>query len=145
FNQTPAQFRAELERLYSSGLRTTTAADMVAGRITVPAGRSPMVLTFDDSTVSQYAELPDGRVDPRSAVGILLSVARAHGEQRPVATFYVNEAPFAGKDRYLARLTALGMEIGDHTATHANLRKLDDEGVQRELVQGLSVITGADP
>jgi peptidoglycan/xylan/chitin deacetylase (PgdA/CDA1 family) len=145
YDQTPAQFRAELEGLYASGYRTVTAADLVAGRIDVPAGKSPMVLTFDDSTASQYAELPGGSVDPRCAVGILLAVARAHGEAHPVATFYVNARPFAGKDAYLARLTALGMELGDHTAAHANLRQLDDTGVQRELVQGLAVITGAVP
>ncbi len=145
YDQTPAQFRAEVELLYRSGYRTVTAADLVAGRIGVPAGRSPMVLTFDDSTASQYRERADGSVDPASAVGILLAVGHRYGEDRPVASFYVNAAPFAGKDAYLTRLSALGMEVGDHTATHANLRQLDDNGVQRELVQGLTVIRGPLP
>ncbi len=35
-----------------------------------------MVLTFDDSSVSQYAEQPEGTVAPDCAVGILLSAAR---------------------------------------------------------------------
>ena len=145
YDQTPAQFRAELVSLYRSGYRTITAADLVAGRVGVAAGRSPMVLTFDDSSASQYGELPGGRVDPASAVGILLDVARRYGEPHPVATFYVNAAPFAGKNRYLASLVKLGMELGDHTATHANLRQLDPAGVQRELAQGLAVITKAVP
>jgi peptidoglycan/xylan/chitin deacetylase (PgdA/CDA1 family) len=145
YDQTPAQFRAELVSLYRSGYRTITAADLVTGRISVPAGRSPMVLTFDDSTVSQYGELADGRVDPRSAVGILLDVARRYAEPHPVATFYVNAAPFAGKSRYLASLARLGMELGDHTTSHANLRQLDNAGVQRELAGGLTVITKAVP
>ena len=145
YDQTPAQFRAELEMLYAHGFRTVTAAALVAGHPDVPAGRSPMVLTFDDSTVSQYAELPDGTVDPQSAIGILLAVAKAHGEDHPVASLYVNAAPFAGKDAYLAKLTSLGMELGDHTATHANLRQLDDRAVQRELAAGLGVITSGAP
>ncbi|MCU1587827.1 MAG: polysaccharide deacetylase [Frankiales bacterium] len=145
YDQTPAQFRAELVGLYRAGYRTITAADLVAGRVAVPAGRSPMVLTFDDSTVSQYGELPGGQVDPRTAVGILLDVARRFGEPHPVATFYVNAAPFAGKDHYLASLAKLGMELGDHTASHANLRQLDPAAVQRELAGGLAVITGAVP
>jgi len=145
YDQTPAQFRAELASLYRAGYRTITAAALVSRRIDLPAGRSPMVLTFDDSTVSQYGELPGGAVDPRSAVGILLDVARQHGEPRPVATFYVNTAPFAGKDRYLASLHRLGMELGEHTASHANLRQLDAGGVQRELRAGLAVITRAVP
>ena len=145
YDQTPVQFRAELEGLYSAGYRTVTAADLVAGRVDVPAGKSPLVLTFDDSTVSQYAELPGGGVAPGSALGILLDVAHRHGEQHPVATFYVNESPFAGKERYLASLQRLGMELGDHTATHANLRQLDDGGVQRELALGLQVIRRGAP
>lgn len=145
YDQTPQQFKAELVALYRAGYRTITAADLVAGRVAVPAGRSPMVLTFDDSTVSQYGELPGGRVDPSTAVGILLDVARRFGESHPVATFYVNAAPFGGHDGYLADLARLGMELGDHTATHANLGQLDSAGVQRELAGGLAVIRQAAP
>lgn len=144
YDQTPAQFRAELEQLYRSGYRTVTAADLVAGTIDVPAGRSPMVLTFDDSSESQYGELPDGSVDPATATGILLEVGRKY-EERPVATFYVNADPFGGHPSYLKALADLGMELGDHTATHANLRQLDPAGVQRELLAGQRVITAAVP
>lgn len=145
YDQSPAQFRAQLETLYQAGFVTLTAADLVAGRIDVPAGKSPMVLTFDDSTASQYAENPDGTPAADTAVAILLEVARAHGEPRPVATFYVNDRPFGGHPEYLAHLVALGMELGDHTATHANLRTLSDAGVQQELSAGQQVITSAVP
>lgn len=145
YDQTPAQFRAELEQLYGAGFRTVTADALVRGVIDLRAGQSPMVLTFDDSTLSQYSELANGSVNPASAVGILLAVAKEHGEDKPVATFYVNAVPFAGKQGYLTKLTALGMELGEHTATHANLRQLDATGVQRELAQGLDVITSVVP
>jgi len=144
-DQTPAQFRGQLEQLYAHHFQTITAAALAAGRVDLPAGTSPMVLTFDDATVSQYAEQPDGTVAPDCAVGILLSVAHTYGQDHPVASFYVNAHPFAGKDAYLRRLSALGMELGDHTATHANLRQLNTAGVQRALTQGLAVITHAVP
>ena len=38
--------------------RTITAAALAAGQVDLLAGTSPMVLTFDDSTLSQYAERP---------------------------------------------------------------------------------------
>lgn len=145
YDQTPAQFRAEVTALYVHGYRTVTAADLVSGRIDLPAGRKPVVLSFDDATTSQYAELPDGSVDPRSAIGILLAVGRAHGQAHPVATLYVNERPFAGHDAYLASLTALGIEVGAHTLTHADLGRLSDGAVQSELAGGLGVITRAVP
>lgn len=145
YDQTPAQFRGELDLLYRSGYRTVTAADLVAGRVDLPAGRSPMVLTFDDSTTSQYRTLADGTLDPTCAVGILLAVAKRYGEDRPVATFYVNADPFAGATGALQALQDLGMELGEHTATHANLRKLSDAGVQSELRAGLKAITDEVP
>jgi peptidoglycan/xylan/chitin deacetylase (PgdA/CDA1 family) len=145
YDQTIAQFRAELTSLYAHGYRTITAADLVAGHIDVPAGKKPMVLTFDDSTVSQYDELPDGSVKPGTAVAVLLEVAKAAGEDHPVATFYVNGEPFAGHPAYLNHLHDLGMEVAEHTLTHANLKQLDDAGVQAELAKGLKVITDAIP
>ena len=87
YDQTPAQLKAELTRLYRQGYRTVTADAFVTGEIDVPAGKSPMVLTFDDATVSQYGELPNGSVDPKSALGILLAVGKANGEDHPVETF----------------------------------------------------------
>src|SRR5437868_5957321 len=38
YDQTIAQFRAELTSLYAHGYRTITAADLVAGRVDVAAG-----------------------------------------------------------------------------------------------------------
>lgn len=145
YDQTPAQLKAELTRLYRQGYRTITAAAFVSGTIDVPAGKSPMVLTFDDATVSQYGELPDGSVDPTSGLGILLAVGKANGEEHPVATFYVNEEPFAGRDSYLKKLHDLGMEIGDHTLTHANLKRLNDTQVQAEIAKDLTFIRRSVP
>jgi hypothetical protein len=145
YDQTPAQLTAELTRLYHQGYRTVTADAFVTGRMDLPAGKSPMVITFDDATTSQYGELPDGSVDPKSALGILLAVGRANGEEHPVATFYVNEEPFAGHDDYLKKLHDLGMEIGDHTLTHANLKHLDDIQVQAEIAKDLTLIQRAVP
>lgn len=145
YDQTLAQFRAELVGLYAHGYRTITAADLVAGRIDVPAGKKPMVLTFDDSTINQYDETPDGRVKPDTAVGVLLAVAKRAGEDHPVATFYVNGEPFAGHPAYLKHLADLGMEIGAHTLTHADLGTLTDAAVQAEIAKGLKVITDAVP
>jgi hypothetical protein len=145
YDQTPAQLKAELTRLYHQGYRTVTADALVSGTMDVPAGKSPMVLTFDDATVSQYGELPDGSVDPKSALGILLAVGKANGEEHPVATFYVNEEPFAGRLKYLKKLHDLGMEIGDHTLTHANLKRLNDTQVQGEIAKDLTLIRRAVP
>jgi peptidoglycan/xylan/chitin deacetylase (PgdA/CDA1 family) len=85
-----------------------------------------IVMTFDDA-VSNHATL----------AGPLL---KRHGFG---ATFYVCEFPpdFAtNKQQYMTwkqirALDAAGFEIGNHTATHANLLEIDDAEFTRELEQ----------
>ena len=93
YDLTPDEFRAEVQRLYAAGYRPVTASALANGEIDLPRGATPVVLTFDDSTKSQAALLPDGRIDPDSAVGIMLELARDHPDFRPAGTFYVNRAP----------------------------------------------------
>ncbi|MFZ1118021.1 MAG: hypothetical protein WAN44_19575 [Propionibacteriaceae bacterium] len=45
---TPAAFRAQVRRLLHSGYRPIDARDLARGRVDVPAGMTPVVLTFDD-------------------------------------------------------------------------------------------------
>lgn len=147
YDRKPDDFRNELQRLYDSGYRPVLARDLVAGTINLPAGKSPVVLTFDDATVSQYRLGPDGNVVADTAVGILLEFSRSHPDFRPVATMYVNGNPFtagAGTAE-LQDLVRRGFELGAHTLTHQNLGATDPENVQKELVEGLRVITKAVP
>src|SRR5205823_8748111 len=75
YDLTPAQFRAELQRLWRDGYVPITASDLIQGRIDVSAGKSPVVLTFDDSTNNQLAFDASGEVKPDTAVGILEAFA----------------------------------------------------------------------
>ncbi|MEO6713899.1 MAG: polysaccharide deacetylase family protein [Mycobacteriales bacterium] len=149
YNQTPAQFTAELQTLYDGGYVPVTAADLVAGRLDVPAGKHPVVLTFDDATVSQFGLTRDGKVKPGTAVAILLDFAAAHPGFTPVATMYVNfePPPFAGTDvaKGLQWLVAHGFEIGNHSVSHANLRKAGAAGAQQEIAQSQLAIAAAVP
>ncbi|MGW6728911.1 polysaccharide deacetylase family protein [Nocardia sp. NPDC055029] len=145
YDQTPAEFRDELERLYREGYRPVTAAQYIAGDLNLPAGTHPVVLTFDDSTGSQLAFTDAGAVAPDSAAGILAEFGARYPDFRPVATFYVNNEPFGNDPRALPWLAANGHEVGAHTADHANLASLDADGVQRELVQNVRAVTTAAP
>ncbi|NNH74668.1 polysaccharide deacetylase family protein [Nocardia uniformis] len=145
YDQTPAEFRDELERLYREGYRPITVSDYISGRIDIPAGTHPVVLTFDDSTTSQISFTPDGDPTPDCAVGILEEFRTRYPDFAPTATFFVNNDPFAGEVRALPWLAEHGYEIGAHTATHANLSGLDSAGVQRELAENVRAITAAVP
>ncbi|MEV0247660.1 polysaccharide deacetylase family protein [Nocardia sp. NPDC050712] len=145
YDQTPAEFRAELERLYREGYRPVTAADYISGVLDIPAGTHPVVLTFDDSTLSQVTFGPDGNPAPDCAVGILEEFRSRYPDFGVTATFYVNNQPFGDNPRALAWLAEHGYEIGSHTANHPDLARLDSAGVQREFAENVHAIQAAVP
>lgn len=147
YDRTPKDFRAELERLASEGYVPVTAGRFSTGRIDVPAGAHPVVLTFDDSTVSQLALDAGGEPNQDTAVAILRDVAEEHPGFRPVATFFVNGDPFAepGGHETLQWLHENGFEIGNHTLRHTTLGTVGATEVQRAIARNQQAITEAVP
>lgn len=147
WTRTPENFRRDLEALYARGYRLQRLTDLVEGRITVPAGTSPVVLTFDDSSPGQFRYMErDGRleIDPQCAVGILEAFIRERPDFGRAATFYV--LPGASRPhrlfdqpehatRKLRWLVEQGYELGNHTLWHANLGKYDERTVRRQLAE----------
>lgn len=146
YDMSPDAFRAQLQALFDAGYRPITAAAMASGRIDLPAGRHPVVLTFDDSTHDQARLGPDGNPTPESALGILEAFERDHPEFTATATFYVNSTPEPFTDpTVLDWLAANGYEIGAHTHSHADLGKLEDAGVQAEIGKDIAYLQNAVP
>lgn len=148
YERTPDEFRAELERLAREGYVPVTAAAYASGQIDIPAGTHPVVLTFDDSTQDQVALDSSGQPEADTALGILLSVADAYPDFRPVATFFVTGDPFAlpdGGRLALSWLQEHGFEIGNHTYTHANLGELSAGEIQREVAKVHRMVNAAAP
>ena len=134
------EFRAELQRLWKDGFVPITASALVNGKIDIPKDRRPVVMTFDDGTKSQFALLPDGSVDPDTAVGIMMAFAQKHPDFKPAGTFYVNEDPFElGGNLSNRAPLADHPRLRDRRTTrtsHADLSSLDATGVQKELADG---------
>lgn len=148
YDQTPAEFRLELKMLWAQGYWPVRAVDLATGSLSVPAGKTPVVLTFDDGTQFQFSYDARGRIKRSTAIGVLLDFARTHPGFRPAGTFYVLREPFAGTPRGPAMLRWLvrhGFELGNHTRDHVPLGSLSSTQVQRELVLGQKVISDAVP
>lgn len=137
YDRTPEDFRAELERLAREKYVPVTAADYATGKIDIPAGTHPVVLTFDDATDSQLRLGADGEPVDDCAVGILRDVAREHPRFEPRATFFVNDGAFAatGQKKALAWLHEHHFEIGNHTLDHANLAQSGADGARRQIAE----------
>ncbi|PYN98775.1 MAG: polysaccharide deacetylase [Candidatus Rokuibacteriota bacterium] len=147
WTRTPENFRRDLETFYTRGYRLLALNDLLDGRINVPIGTTPLVLTFDDSSPGQFRYVErDGRleIDPKSGIGVLETFIREHPDFGRAATFYVlpgasrpnklfNQDEYAGKK--LQYLVANGYEIGNHTLWHANLGKYDENIVRGQIAE----------
>ncbi|MFG3439317.1 polysaccharide deacetylase family protein [Nonomuraea sp. NPDC047897] len=151
-DRTPGQFRQELEKLARQGYVPITAEEFATGDIRVPAGKFPVVLTFDDGHPSHFGLDAAGNPRPDTAVGIILDVARKYPEFRPVATLWVNREPFglrdrAGQEAAVRWLTERGFEVANHTWAHPNLRAVPTSQVRRQIakLERLLETLGAGP
>ena len=145
-------FRKDLERLYQEGYRPISLGEYIDGKITLPRGTKPIILTFDDSSPGQFRYLlRNGKkeIDPDCAVGILIEFSHRHPDFRHVATFFVlpeakEPHKLFGQPEFeadkLKELVRLGFEIGNHTLWHANLGKYDATVVQKQLAQSVQAI-----
>ncbi|MCL5942449.1 MAG: polysaccharide deacetylase family protein [Actinobacteria bacterium] len=142
WTRTPENFRKDIALLKSEGYYPINLRDLVTGAIDIPAGKTPVVLTFDDSSPGQYRLLEDGSLDPDSAVGIL-QAAVAAGNWAPRGTFFIlldvrpkDKMVFGqpeSRRRKLKQLVAWGYEVGSHTVTHLNLKKAPREESVKQL------------
>jgi hypothetical protein len=140
--RSPADLAKDIDMLKSEGFQPINLRDLASGNIDIPAGMSPVVLTFDDSTLTQYNILDDGTLDPQSAVGILQAAVDSGGWTAK-ATFYClldvsskDRELFGQSDRQQEKLRNLvdwGYEIGSHTVSNLNLGKASALDVQKEL------------
>jgi hypothetical protein len=147
WTRTPENFRRDLETLYTRGYRLQSLNGLIEGRITVPAGTTPVVLTFDDSSAGQFRYVDRNgtlEIDPKSGVGVLEAFIREKPDFGRAATFFVlpgakppnnlfNQPEHEG--RKLRWLVEQGYELGNHTLWHANLGKYDEATVRQQLAE----------
>lgn len=140
---TPDLLRRDLNRLYEEGYRTISMTDFVTGNISVPLGTTPVVLTFDDATLSNFY-YEDGEIAKDSVVGILEAFYAEYPDFGRNAIFYTYSTnPFRERDLIQEKLDYLvenGYEIGNHSYGHKKLNTLDAQGIQKELALNEALI-----
>ena len=158
------RFKAELTELYARGYVPISLSEMLDRTIDIPAGKSPVLFTFDDASPSQFRYLErDGKlvIDPTSALGILLDFIKGHPDWKAKGLFCTLPAAQAGHAFFgdrgidgqktewrlpkLRALVAQGFELCNHTLWHAQLNKYSDAVVQEQLARGALAIDSAVP
>ena len=154
YARTADGLREDLQWLYDNGFYVIPIDDYINDEIAAPAGKRPVVLTFDDGTVSQFRYIvnADGSkmIDPDCAVGILENFFTRHPDFGRGGLFSILPlAPFAWPDAEDQRpyaqekirwLLDHGYQIGNHTVGHVNFSELTDEEIKAELAGAIEEI-----
>ncbi|MBE3589960.1 MAG: polysaccharide deacetylase family protein [Firmicutes bacterium] len=117
----PDDFRRQMDYLKSHGYETITLAEAVdawAGRRPMP--KKPVVVTFDDGYASTYT--------------VALPILRANHQ---VATLFLEAGilnrPHGLTDAMVQAWLAAGDELGSHTMTHPDLRRVPAKRLTEEV------------
>lgn len=140
-----SDFKKDLELLYEKNYYPINMSDYIEGKIDVPYGKTPVVLTFDDGTAGQLSfewvndELT---IKENTAVKVYQDFVREHPDFPMKGTFYIMSTNFFGaKGTLKQRLEYLlnqGFEIGNQTKNHYALQKADSAEKVIEEVGGLA-------
>ncbi len=148
YRTSRATFRQQLASLYERGYRPVTQREFLEGTFPIPAGTSPVLLTFDDSTRGQFALDDDGVPVAETAVGIIEAFAAEHPDWRPTAVFGFNfPDPFGDGDfqRKLQWLVDNGYELSNHSHGHVNLASISSAEVVESLAANQARLHEAVP
>lgn len=156
------RFARDLELLHARGYRPITVRQLVSGDIDLPAGLSPVVITFDDASPGQFRYIEENgqlRVDPRSAVGIWDAFAARHPEWKGRGVFCVLTAASEGhalfgerniqgqrsewRHRKLRYLIEQGHEVCNHTLYHVNLARASSAFAQEQIARAQLAVDSA--
>jgi hypothetical protein len=158
YSTTPDELRSDLQWLYDHDFYVIPIHDYVTNSIKAPAGKRPVVLTFDDGSMSQFNYIVDANgnktIDPDCAIGILEDFFTKHPDFGRGGLFSILPlAPFAWPDgepqvpyekEKVQFLLDHGYEIGDHTVDHVDLRNLSNDEIKDELSSAVDMMRKFD-
>ena len=141
YNRTAEAFEADLRSYYQQGYRMMRLTDFVDGRIDVPFGYSPIIITFDDGirdvVLQGWNEDGTPKFDPTCAIGILEKIKAEFPDYNVTATFFVNSGLFENgeeNDRKIMKwMVDNGYDIGNHTKDHAKLGDCGAEEIEKQV------------
>jgi hypothetical protein len=147
--RAPDGLRQDLALLQDQGFFPVTVKDLVSGNIDIPAGKSPVVITFDESSPGQYRILDDGSLDADCAVGILQKAAESKDWAARASFFCLLDVSpkdnelFGQPERQQEKLRNLvdwGYEVGSNTVSRLDLSTASSTDATKELAQSKATL-----
>lgn len=156
-SRTVASFNRDLNLMYKLNYVPVNLSELLDDKIDVPAGKKPIVITFDDAWVTQFKLIDKGanlQVDPNCAVGLIEAFCKSYPDWTPHATFFCLPPSNFKKDTFdqpglggqkLKYLIDHGFEVGNHSTVHGSFAKYDAATVQKELGGAHAALTKLEP
>lgn len=141
YQRTIEGLKNDLQYLYENGYRPISMRDYIDNNISVKAGYTPVILTFDDGISSSFSLVEENgelRATPNCAVDIMNEFYKEHPDFGRGAVFYINgdNDPFAGAGSFKERVDYLinnGYEVSNHTYAHVHLSQIDKDEIQEQI------------
>jgi peptidoglycan/xylan/chitin deacetylase (PgdA/CDA1 family) len=132
YTRTRVGFRSDMVYLIQNGYVPISVRELASGRINVPKGKRPVLISFDDSSIYQFEMDRSGKISPNSGIGILEELKKVYPQFVPKAVFFVTPGAkqpnnLFGQNEFrkekMEYLQKNGYEIENHTHWHANLKQ----------------------
>ena len=148
WHRNKKEFKEDLEYMYKNGYVLISMKEYLSNDINIPAGKTPILLTFDDGLKSCFSLIKnkEGKlvVNNDTLIGILEEFKSEHPDFGSGGVLYITENPFEYDAYYNNKtegdyqdkfrvLTDLGYEIGNHTYHHYNMNNLNKNEIMEEI------------
>lgn len=148
YTRTIQGFKDDLELIRTGGYYPVKVSDLEKKLVDVPKGKKPILITLDDSSMSQFEMDENGKLNPDTAVGIMEAFKKKYPDFPITATFFI--LPGAKKPNNLFGQPSLNTkkmeflvknnyEIQNHTLWHANLKKYKDK-IEEQVVESQKLL-----
>lgn len=147
YQRTIEGFKKDLAYMYEHDFVTLSMQDYVNFNIDIPAGKTPIVITFDDGEAGTFdlVKKEDGTYAPRenTAIYLMEEFYKEHPDFGKNAILYINghagtfndsdtdkSIPLEDKIKWLFDN---GYEVSNHTSGHLNIKQSSDSEIQKQI------------